>query len=61
MLIFKSGISNQTNKVKYAFESFKYLALTKAVLSPQLTMKLKWGRFVNLRGGEQTTWNVTDD
>lgn len=61
MLIFKSGISNQTNRVKYAFESFKYLALTKAVLSPQLTMKLKWGRFVNLRGGEQTTWNVTDD
>lgn len=51
MLIFKSGINNQTNRVKYAFESFKYLTLTKAVLSPQLAMKLKWGRFVILRGG----------
>ena len=36
MLIFKSGINNQTSIVKYAFESFKYLTLTKAVLSPQL-------------------------
>lgn len=51
MLIFKSGINNQTNRVKYALESFKYLTLTKAVLSPQLAMKLKWGRFVILRGG----------
>ena len=51
MLIFKTKINNQTNRVKYAFESFKYLALIKAVLPHQLSMKLKWGRFVNQKGG----------
>lgn len=51
MLIFKARINNQSNRVKYAFESFKYLALVKAVLPPQLAMKLKWGRFVNSKGG----------
>ena len=51
MLIFKAKINKQTNRVKYAFESFKYLALTKAVLPHQLSMKLKWGRFVNQKGG----------
>lgn len=51
MLIFKAKINNQTNRVKYAFESFKYLAMIKAVLPPQLSMKLKWGRFVNQKGG----------
>lgn len=51
MLIFKTKINNQTNRVKYAFESFKYLAMIKAVLPQQLAMKLKWGRFVNPKGG----------
>lgn len=50
MLIFKGKINN-SNRVKYAFESFKYLALIKAVLPHQLSMKLKWGRFVNPKGG----------
>ena len=51
MRIFKARVNNQFNRVKYAFESFKYLALIKAVLPPQLAMKLKWGRFVNLIRG----------
>ena len=55
MLIFKARVNNQFNRVKYAFESFKYLALIKAVLPPQLAMKLKWGRFVNLKGGANNT------
>lgn len=51
MLIFKARVNRQSNRVKYAFESFKYLALVKAVLPPQLALKLKWGRFVNSKGG----------
>ena len=51
MLIFKARVNRQSNRVKYAFESFKYLALVKAVLAPQLALKLKWGRFVNSKGG----------
>ena len=51
MLIFKARVNRQSNRVKYAFESSKYLALVKAVLPPQLALKLKWGRFVNSKGG----------
>jgi len=51
IVIFQAKINNKMNKVKYAHEAFKYLCLVKAVLTPRMAHKLKWGRFFSHSGG----------
>ena len=46
LLLFKVKIQNQ-NRTKYAYVAIKYLCLIKALLTPRIAHKLKWGRYFN--------------
>ena len=52
LLIFKAKIRNKGSRTKYAFEAFKYIAMLNSLLSPRMAHKLKWGKFINTRGGQ---------
>ncbi len=41
----------QDGRTKYALEAFLLLAQDQALLSPEMAYQLRWGRFVNNKGG----------
>lgn len=49
LLLFKVKINNR-NRTKYAYTAMKYLCLIKAMLTPRMAHKLKWGRYFNETG-----------
>ena len=49
----------QDGRHKYALEAFMLLAQDAALLSPRMAYQLRWGRFVNTKGG--TGHNVSGD
>ena len=49
LLLFKVKINNR-NRTKYAHVAIKYLCLIKALLTPRMAHKLKWGRYFNDTG-----------
>ena len=49
LLLFKVKIHNR-NRTKYAYVAIKYLCLIKALLTPIMAHKLKWGRYFNDTG-----------
>ena len=51
LLLFKVKINNR-NRTKYAHVAIKYLCLIKALLTPRMAHKLKWGRYFNDTGGQ---------
>lgn len=51
LLLFKAKVKNKGSRTKYAFESFKYLALLNSLLTPRMAHKLKWSKYINTSGG----------
>ncbi len=45
-------VYHDTNKYKYKLEAFLLLASVSTLLPERLAQQVKWGRFVNLSGGE---------
>lgn len=52
LMLFRVKFKGKCHRVKYAHTAFKYLAQVKAILSPQMAHKLKWGRYFNSSGGK---------
>ena len=49
LLLFKVKNKNR-NRTKYTYTAMKYLCMTKAILTPRMAFKLKWGRYFNDTG-----------